>query len=196
MENEILEQPQIEGKYVVITSKFNCQSFPLNDKAIFVSYEDLAKIDPVDGTKCFDVENNCVIDYDNTIDKIIEHKNELRDRRQSICFPIINRGALWYETLTDAQKRELQVWYKAWLDVTETMVEPEVPEFLLKELERFYIVQEDPVIEPTPEIEEIVEEQINCEITEEIITDEPINEENIQSEETTEQEVTEDEEQI
>ena len=44
MENEILEQPQIEGKWVVITTKFNCQSYPLNDKAIFVSDEDLEAI--------------------------------------------------------------------------------------------------------------------------------------------------------
>lgn len=66
MENEILEQPQVEGKWVVITSKFNCQSYPLNDKAIFVSDEDLEAIS--NGTKCFDLENNCVVDYDNTID--------------------------------------------------------------------------------------------------------------------------------
>ena len=63
MENEILEQPQIEGKYVVITGKFNCQSFPLNEKAILVPQEDLNQIGI---TKCFDLENNCVVDYDNT----------------------------------------------------------------------------------------------------------------------------------
>jgi hypothetical protein len=150
-------------------------------------------------TKCFDLETLEIVDYDNTINKIIEHNNVLRARRQSICFPIINRGQLWYDTLSKSQKEELQVWYKAWLDVTKTLEEPAVPEFLLKELERFYIVREEPVIEPMPEIEEIVEDQINDEITEEIIIEEPIEknvatEENIQYEETTEQEVTEDEE--
>lgn len=52
-----------KGKYIVITGKFNCQSFPLNEKAIWVSDEDLKQIEK---TKCFDVVNNCVIDYDNT----------------------------------------------------------------------------------------------------------------------------------
>ena len=71
-----------------------------------------------------------VVDYDNTIDKIIERKNELRERRQSICFPVINRGQLWYETLNETQKKELNIWYKSWLDVTETMKEPIKPKWL------------------------------------------------------------------
>ena len=112
-------------KYKVkILNKFD---YILDENGIEVSEDDLNQIGI---TKCFDLENNCVIDYDNTIDKIIEHKNELRARRQSICFPIINRGQLWYDSLTDLQKEELKVWYKAWLDVTKTLVEPTKPEWL------------------------------------------------------------------
>ena len=165
MENEI------NGKYVVITSKFNCQDFPLNEKAIFVSYEDLEKIDQTNGTKCFDLENNCVVDYDNTIDKIIERRNELRARRQSICFPIINRGQLWYDTLTKLQKEELSSWYQNWLDVTVTLEEPVVPEFLFKELEKFYIVEE-PIVDEV--INEIIEEEIDEEVIDELNTEEAI----------------------
>ena len=176
MENEI------NGKYVVITSKLNCQSFPLNDKAIFVSYEDLEAIEK--GTKCFDLETMSVVDYDNTIDKIVEQKNDLRTRRKLICFPIINRGELWYNNLTKVQKEELSTWYIEWLDVTETMEEPEVPEFLYEELEKFYLVKEEPVIKSIPETdtEETTEEQINDETSEEIIIEEPINEENTEQE--------------
>lgn len=177
-------------------------TYVLDKKGIEVTEEDLNQIGK---TKCFDLDNNCVVYYDNTIDEVIKKKNNLRSRRQLICFPIINRGQLWYDNLSKTQKSELNTWYKSWLDVTETMEEPEVPEFLSKELEKFYVVPEKPIIEQNqdadveetteePLSEDVVEEQINDETAEEIIIKEPINEENIQSEETTEQEVTEDEE--
>lgn len=51
-------------------------------------------------------------------------KANIRANREKKCFPIINRGQLWYDTLTEQQHNELAVWYRAWLDATETMVEP------------------------------------------------------------------------
>lgn len=56
--------------------------------------------------------------------------SELRFARSQECFPIINRGSLWYTQLSEEQKIELQEWYKAWLDVTETQQIPEKPEWL------------------------------------------------------------------
>lgn len=44
----------------------------------------------------------------------------LRTRREEECFPIINRGVLWYNTLTEEQRLELDKWYKEWLDITDT----------------------------------------------------------------------------
>lgn len=55
---------------------------------------------------------------------------ELRAQREIECFSYINRGALWYETLTDAQREELRVWYFEWLDVTETLAVPIAPLWL------------------------------------------------------------------
>ena len=55
---------------------------------------------------------------------------EFRRYRSSKCFPIINRGAVWYDRLTEEQKAELREWYQAWLDVTETRVIPQKPEWL------------------------------------------------------------------
>ena len=49
----------------------------------------------------------------------------LRERRQTECFDVVNRGAVWYERLTDTQKAELAEWYQLWLDVTQTKVVPE-----------------------------------------------------------------------
>ena len=50
--------------------------------------------------------------------------NELRAKRETECFTIINRGELWYDTLTNDQIAELNEWYRAWLNVTETKVIP------------------------------------------------------------------------
>ena len=56
--------------------------------------------------------------------------DELRQRRETECFSYINRGELWYARLTEDQKTELQVWYAAWLKVTETLTVPEKPSWL------------------------------------------------------------------
>ena len=56
--------------------------------------------------------------------------SELRSRRASECFPIINRGAPWYNRLTAGQKAELDTWYQSWLDVTATKVIPEKPQWV------------------------------------------------------------------
>jgi len=56
---------------------------------------------------------------------------ELRLRRERECFSVINRGQLWYETLTAEQKEELKDWYLAWLDVTEMGIAPDTPAWLL-----------------------------------------------------------------
>lgn len=55
---------------------------------------------------------------------------QLRHRRDEECFSVINRGALWYEKLAPEEKTELKTWYQSWLDVTETGVAPETPEWL------------------------------------------------------------------
>ena len=49
--------------------------------------------------------------------------NNLRDRREAECFIYINRGALWYNKLSTIQQQELEVWYRAWLDVPQVYLE-------------------------------------------------------------------------
>lgn len=63
-------------------------------------------------------------------DALLRQKNILRGRRKRECFEIINRGTLWYETLDEWQKEELQTWYHQWLDVTETFNVPQQPNWL------------------------------------------------------------------
>lgn len=77
------------------------------------------------------VNNKLVKDNEEQLRIISEQKlKELRIQRENICFPIINRGELWYSRLTDEQKNELNEWYDAWLDVTETQIIPNTPEWL------------------------------------------------------------------
>lgn len=54
-------------------------------------------------------------------------KDYYRDRRDKICYPVVNRGQLWYDHLTTKQKTLLNDWYEAWLDVTRTLIEPRTP---------------------------------------------------------------------
>lgn len=57
-------------------------------------------------------------------------KEEIRRQREDQCFPFINRGTLWYESLTQDQRTQLRQWYQAWLDAPETMAIPKTPEWL------------------------------------------------------------------
>lgn len=63
--------------------------------------------------------------FDNSIALI-----ELRNQREEECFSVINRGALWYDRLTEEQKQELSAWYQAWLDAPQTNVIPTKPAWL------------------------------------------------------------------
>ena len=76
-----------------------------------------------DGTAAFDTEHNEALQTE-------AKKDEFRLRRETECFSVVNRGQLWYEGVSITQLLELRQWYKAWLNVTETMVVPEKPAWL------------------------------------------------------------------
>ncbi len=54
----------------------------------------------------------------------------MRAERLYECFPIINRGELWYAQLSEEQKAELSKWYREWLDAPSTLIKPQKPEWL------------------------------------------------------------------
>lgn len=54
----------------------------------------------------------------------------MREKRAKVCFPVINRGKLWYDRLTPIQLGELKSWYQAWLDAPKTLVYPTAPTWL------------------------------------------------------------------
>ena len=77
-------------------------------------------------------ENNQIIFDDEYKKEKVKEKEllEIRMRREAECFPFINRGSLWYGFLTETQKQELQEWYQAWLNATETHEIPKKPNWL------------------------------------------------------------------
>ena len=59
----------------------------------------------------------------------------MRNIRRLCVFTIINRGALWYETLTEDQVSDLKSWYLAWLEYPSTGVIPPTPVWLEGEVD-------------------------------------------------------------
>ena len=57
-------------------------------------------------------------------------KTIIRSKRESVCFPIINRSTLWYNRLSSDKQRELSNWYQAWLDAPETGIIPNTPDWI------------------------------------------------------------------
>ena len=79
-------------------------------------------------------ENNCHIEQIGSDEKgrkflivknsEIDVSQALRIEREEICFPIINRGKLWYEMLDNHQQTQLKEWYLQWLEAPQTKIRP------------------------------------------------------------------------
>ena len=80
----------------------------------------------------YKVENGILVkdEEKDTAERLNLKKSILRQRRKTECFSYINRGQLWYTTLSVKQLAELTAWYTAWLKVTETMEVPDRPDWL------------------------------------------------------------------
>ena len=79
-----------------------------------------------DGLPKYKYDNGLVLTTDEDLkDKILEIlKDTLRNKRNTECYSIVNRGKLWYDTLSVQQVIELTTWYNDWLDVTVTLIAP------------------------------------------------------------------------
>ena len=101
--------------FVTVNEPENIQDFENNYRSYYLS------------------KDNILVKSDDKQNEIEEQREltGLRNQREKVCFPYINRGYLWYSKLNDEQKEELDVWYQAWLDVTETRDVPNAPEWLV-----------------------------------------------------------------
>ena len=113
---------QHNGKYFLVVAQY-----PNGGK-------DIAEIFPtqaVPAKEAYDEYEDIYVYKPYTAEELVEQQREtLRARRAAECFPIANRGALWYDKLTAEQKSELSVWYETWLDAPQTLYAPVAPSWI------------------------------------------------------------------
>ena len=99
------------------------QKFPNGGRSVKAIYP----VQAVEAKNAWDEYEDIYVYVPYTDIELLENrKNEIRKKREEECFPIINRGTIWYDKLTDEQKIELSNWYDAWLNAPETLKVPEI----------------------------------------------------------------------
>lgn len=97
---------------VKILNKFDYQTFPVDDTSIEVSDEVLEQIGK---TKCFDIFNNCVIDYDNSKENhhryIIMQIDALKEHLKDTDYQAIKYAE---GELTESEYAPMKQQRKAW----------------------------------------------------------------------------------
>ena len=112
-------EKEIQIYKVRITDKI---TYVLDENGIEVTEEDLNQIGL---TKCFDLENNCVVDYDNTEDLERERKQELRRLREPLLVAFdkyksnVNYGV---EFETEEQRQKIIKWYNEIKNLNESYI--------------------------------------------------------------------------
>lgn len=106
IEGELLDSIQVETPEDIESFESNYSSYKV-----------------VDSILVFDADRAQVVREE-------EQQQYIRFLRNRICFPIVNRGNVWYRTLTEEQSEELFQWYQAWLSAPTTMVIPETPSWI------------------------------------------------------------------
>ena len=124
--HEAAEERQGEGHYETLTE------YPNGGKDV----EWVWDIEPQEAREAYDEYEDIQVYIPYTPEELAERElTVLRGRRASECFPVVNRGKLWYDRLTSDQEIELSDWYNAWLDVTETKSIPDRPAWVDDKLE-------------------------------------------------------------
>ena len=119
---------------ILNTKPLEIQTFPITKDMIELSLEDEQAyfsgrpIKWEDGHIVIDEEKEKSPEYIKSLEEDL--KEQLRERRKVECFTYINRGSVWYTRLTEEQYDEINLWYQAWLNVTETLEAPKKPEWL------------------------------------------------------------------
>lgn len=114
-ENELMVSP---------SGKFGYQITPLTDIQIIVTKEELKAID--NKTKCFDLENNCVVEYDDTEELERQRKQELRAKREPLlkAFDTYKTNIVYgLVEETEEERNDIVAWYKRLLDLDEAAIE-------------------------------------------------------------------------
>ena len=122
-----MEQEIENTRLVQIIDKIHCSFVEYvvkedldETKQIYITDEDRLAIGK---TKCFDLENNCVVDYDNTENLKKKHLEELRDKRETLlkAFDIYKSSVAYgIEFENEEQREEIVKWYGDLLHLEES----------------------------------------------------------------------------
>lgn len=114
---------------VIKQGKPNGVQYSTNEKRFYEHHEQFDEtLILFDTPILFDNEGNLLTPFNLTKDEI--KANHLRAKRVPYCFDIVNRGQVWYDTLSDDQRDELKIWYQGWLDAPQSLKEPTQPDWL------------------------------------------------------------------
>lgn len=98
---------------IKILSKFGYQTFPLTDDDIIIEVDEEV-LKEIGKTKCFDLENNSIIDYDNS-EEILAN---LRFEREALLVAFDK----WEKAVIrgrEEDSEEIMQWYQDLLDLVE-----------------------------------------------------------------------------
>lgn len=101
-------------KKIKILSQFGYQTFPLTDDDITIEVEEEV-LEEIGKTKCFDIENHTIIDYDNT-EEVLE---ELRFKREALLIAFDK----WEKAVIRGREEDsakIMSWYYDLLDLKES----------------------------------------------------------------------------
>lgn len=109
--------------YIPVTD--DCTEMEITD-------EIYSKITQIPKNHAWKVDNGkCVcVDMRTQQEKEVAMLERLRELRRRECFATVNRGQVWYDTLSEQQRSEIKTWYIEWLNVTETFEIPSKPNWL------------------------------------------------------------------
>lgn len=111
--------------YITSNGYVKSCNFPLADIEMEITDDRLNKICSYNT-----YQNWRYIDGDFILEDLLDDYN-LRLHREDKCFRILdNRSVLWFNNLNAEQTTELNEWYQAWLNVTETKIIPIKPNWL------------------------------------------------------------------
>lgn len=106
---------------VQIIDKFSYQTFPITNENKTIEVDEYT-LSQIGETKCFDTENNCIVDYDNTEDLKKQEQDELRTKR----IILLESFDKWEKAVLRGRELEsdtIMQWYQDILDLKESAFE-------------------------------------------------------------------------
>lgn len=105
-----------------------------NEETLLRDFENIPFYQYTDDTLVLDIDKKTEMETARDTAMLLDN---LRSTREQECFAVINQiyivdgvAKSWFDTLTEEQQAEANIWVQAWRDVTETLVAPTKPSWM------------------------------------------------------------------